>query len=124
MTCEDQASRLLSNAKGRVSKAAAQWNAVSLPLIEECTRSLEHSASDLTEVVRLIKDARIEAPGDIRSAVSDLKKAASRLERLVDASAAFWRLAPGSNANEPLVYESNGAFRPNTGAPESQGMQG
>jgi hypothetical protein len=109
MTCPQDALDRIVLAERRVREAADQWNAVDLSSIGDCVSALERSAADLSDSTELLKTSSTSTGSVIRSKVHDLKKAVFRLERLVDASAAFLRGAPGSGGVDSSLYQAGGS---------------
>ncbi len=110
-------------AEQRVREAADQWNAVDIAAIGHCVSTLECSAMDLNDAAEILKGSSMETGNVIRSKVRDLKKAISRLERLVDASAAFLRGAPGLGSDETGLYQAGGSVLESNLWPISRGTQ-
>ena len=110
-------------AERRVREAADQWNAVDLAAISRCMSALESSAADLSDATEILKTDSTVTGSVIRSTVQDLKKAASRLERLVDASAAFLRGAPGPGGFDTMSYRAGGSVFEVELSPASRGTQ-
>jgi len=124
MTPRHKAIEHIERAEQRVADAADRWNAVDLAAIGSCVSALEASATDLCAAVGILKGLPTGSGSLLRTNVLDLKRAAVRLERLVDASAAFMRSAPGLACDEPALYRADGVIRPVAPPSEASGMQG
>jgi hypothetical protein len=109
MTSEQDALGRIVLAERRVREAADEWNAVDLSAIGQCISALECSVADLSDATEILKVSSTATGSVIRSKVRQLKKEVSRLERLVDASSAFLRGAPGSGADASTVYQAGGS---------------
>ena len=109
MTSEQEALSRIVLAERRVREAADHWNAVDLSVIGDCIIALESSAVDLSNATEILKISSTAKGNVIRSKVRDLKKSVSRLERLVDASAAFLRGAPGPGSDDSRLYRAGGS---------------
>jgi hypothetical protein len=109
MISEQDALGRIVLAERRVREVADQWNAVDLSAVGNCISVLEYSAADLSDATEILKISSTATANVIRSKVHELKKALSRLERLVDASSAFLRGAPGSGGDDPQVYQAGGS---------------
>jgi hypothetical protein len=109
MTPPDSALDRVVQAAERVEKAAGEWNAVDLIEIGECVSALEASAGDLSAAFTVLQGYH-SSPAGLRANLLNLKKSAGRLERLVDASAAFLRSAPGLACDRPVLYQADGAI--------------
>lgn len=123
MTSRPDALGRIVLAERRVTEAADQWNAVDLSVISRCVGTLECSAADLNDATEILKISPTATGSAIRSKVHDLKKAVFRLERLVDASAAFLRGAPGPGADATGLYQADGSVFEEVPASASRGTQ-
>jgi hypothetical protein len=121
MTPPDAARDRVVQAAERVEKAAGEWNAVDFTLIGECVSALEVSAADLSAAFTVLQECRT-SPSGLRANLLNLKRSTGRLERLVDASAAFLRSAPGLACDQPVLYQADGAIC--QAALEMGGVQG
>jgi hypothetical protein len=109
-------------AERRVREAADQWNAVDLSALGHCISVLESSAADLSDATEILKISSTATGSVIRSKVRELKKAVSRLERLVDASSAFLRGAPGPGGDDTRYQAGGSVFEAALSSP-SRGTQ-
>lgn len=138
MTLQRKALGRIMLAQQRVREAADRWNAVDLSAICHCCSALERTVADLRDATEMLKRSPAEVTAAeltpaqqastasrelFRSSLLDLKNAAVRLERLVDASAAFLRSAPGLAGEESGFYQAGGAICRMAPAPEARGMQ-
>jgi len=110
MTRPSSALDRVVQAAERVEEAAGEWNAVDLTVISKCVSALEASAADLSAALTVIQGSDPERhqanPSGLRANLLNLKKSVGRLERLVDASAAFLRSAPGLACDQPVLYHA------------------
>ena len=111
MTPPNPALDRVAEALKRVDNAADDWNAVDLTVIAECVSALQASAADLSAALAILqrpgKTGHGATPaGQVRANVINLQKSVGRLERLVDASAAFLRGAPGLACDQPVLYHA------------------
>jgi hypothetical protein len=88
----------------RLKEAAERWNATDLTSIESCTFSLEQCALELHEMLAAVRRTPQENAADLVAELLDIRNDAARLSRLTDASAAFWRCAPGVSGAEAGFY--------------------
>ena len=123
MTSQDTVLEKITRSEKRVKEAADRWNAVDLAAIAQCFSALEYSASDLSEAVTALKESGVTSRSLVRSNIASLRKAALRLERLVDASAAFVRLAPGLARGDAGLYQPGGSICYSFQPPEARGTQ-
>lgn len=124
MTARNRALDLIVRAERRVKDVADRWNAVDLSRIDSCVSALEASAADLCAADGILKGFPARPGSSFRTSVLDLKKAAVRLERLVDASAAFLRSAPGLACDQPVLYQPGGVIRQVAPPSEAPGLKG
>lgn len=124
MTSQDTVQEKIARSEKRVKEAADRWNAVDLSAISQCLSALEYSATDLSEAVTTLKESAVTSGSLVRSNVASLRIAAFRLERLVDASAAFLRLAPGLDCDGAGFYQSGGSICCSVSPVGMRGIQG
>jgi len=124
MTAQKEVIEHSSQAAHRVSDAAERWDATDLSAVVDCAATLESSAADLTLVLEILRKCPAESGSLLRSHIICLKKSAARLERLVDASSAFLRSAPGVVCENPGFYRAGGSMRPIELLADGQGVQG
>jgi hypothetical protein len=104
--------------------ATELWNAADLPRVRECQETLESVARKMADAESLLRNAPGRGSAKLRPQVLELKTEALRIERLVDASAAFFRAAfPTAGGGSP-VYGSGGHIRVEPAPAGSQGVQG
>jgi hypothetical protein len=100
------------------------WNAVDLSRVQKCQEMLESVARKMADAENLLRNAPGSGSAKLRPRVLELKTEALRIERLVDASAAFFRAAfPAAGGGSP-VYGSGGHLRVEPAPAASQGVQG
>jgi hypothetical protein len=100
------------------------WNAVDLSRVQKCQETLEFVGLKMADAESLLRNAPGSGSAKLRSRVLELKAETLRLERLVDASAAFFRAAfPTAGGGSP-VYGSGGHIRVEQASAASQGVQG
>jgi|SRR5580692_8888323 hypothetical protein len=100
------------------------WNAVDLSRVQKCQEMLESVARKMADAENLLRNAPGSGSAKLRPHVLELKTEALRIERLVDASAAFFRAAfPAAGGGSP-VYGSGGHLRVEPAPAASQGVQG
>lgn len=121
MTSHDKALGRITQAERRVRMTADEWNAVDLAAIFRDVAALECSAEDLRDAAEILKNTPKPDGTPIRSRILELKKSVVRLERLVGASAAFLRSAPGTAREDSGFYQAGGSICPPS--PEARGMQ-
>jgi len=115
----------IREAERLLGAAAEQWNAVDLRAIGNCLSALEYSATSLRAAHRMILQGSPEqAGGPMRTAVIAIRIDAGRLQRLVDASAAFLRGVPGAECADAELYRPGGSTHPIEPVSQSWGMQG
>jgi hypothetical protein len=124
MISQHTAQEKIARSEKRVKDAADRWNAVDLSAISQCLSALEYSATDLSEAVTALKESAVTSRSLVRSNITSLRIAALRLERLVDASAAFLRLAPGLDCDGAGLYQSGGSICCSVLPAGMQGIQG
>lgn len=107
-----------------VKDVADRWNAIDLATLTDFIAGLERSACDLSASLQFLETSPPPPANVIRSAILNLKKDAARIERLVDASAAFLRSAPGLASGHDGIYQAGGAIVPVSLPFEIRGMQG
>jgi hypothetical protein len=123
MKPRNQALDRIVQAEQRVRDVADRWSAVDLSRIGSCVSALEAAATDLCAAKGILKGLPASPGSLLRTSVLDLKKAAVRLERLIDASAAFLRSAPGLACDQPVLYQAGGVIRQMAPPSETPGMQ-
>jgi len=124
MNSQHKAQERIVRAGERIKEAADHWNAVDLSAISHCLSALEYSATDLSEAVTVLKESGPMSGSLVLSNIASLRIAALRLERLVDASAAFFRLAPGSDCDGAGLYQSGGSICCSVSPAGMQGIEG
>ena len=120
MSAQEQIRR----ARDLVRTAADQWDAASLSTIGNSVSALESSVGSLTAAAGIMNGSHEMAGNEMRASLLGLKTDADRLQRLVDASAAFLRGLPGAQSAEVQVYEPGGSARLIVAGPEALGLQG
>jgi hypothetical protein len=111
VTSREKACGAVVSAAQGILGALEDWNAVDLEAIGKCLGSLESSAGQLDNAVKILRESPAEDLSSLHSFALQLKSAALQLERLVDSSAAFLRHAPGLACDEPGTYQVGGSFR-------------
>lgn len=128
MTPPNAALDRVAQAAERVEKAAGEWNAVNLTEIGRCVAALEASAGDLSAALTILQGPGLKGyqatAAGLCGNLLNLKKSVGRLERLVDASAAFLRSAPGLACDQPVLYQPDGVICQVAALSEMGGMQG
>lgn len=124
MTPRNRALDRIVQADQRLKQIAGRWNAVDLSAIGNCVSALEASSTDLCAAAEILKSSPARPGSPLRANVLDLKQSVARLERLVDASAAFLRSAPGLACDQPVLYQAGGVVRQPASFSETPGMQG
>jgi hypothetical protein len=124
MNSQDAALTRVAQAEQHIRKAADAWSAVDMRVIEACIQALETSASDLGAAFDMLQISPAGSGSAFRSNISSLKQGAARLERLVDASAAFLRSIPGLPVEDPGMYRPGGSVHYNAPALDTLGIQG
>jgi hypothetical protein len=109
VTREHQAREQAAAARGRLKEAADRWNATDAASIESCAFSLEQCARELQEMLATVRRGPRENTADLVAELLDIQNGAARLSRLSDASAAFWRCAPGVSGAESGFYGADAA---------------
>ena len=123
MISQYMAQAKIDRSRKRVHDAADCWNAVDLSAISLCLSAMEQSVADLSDAVTILKESPEAAASLVRPDVESLRMAALRLERLVDASAAFLRLTPGTTRDNDGFYQSGGSLCHTASLPEARGTQ-
>jgi hypothetical protein len=124
MKPRNQALDRIVRAERRVKDVADQWSAVDLSRIGSCVSALEAAATDLCAAKGILKGLPASNGSLLRTSVLDLQRAAGRLERLVDASAAFLRSAPGLACDRPVLYQAGGSIHQVAPPSEAPGLKG
>jgi hypothetical protein len=128
MTPPNSALNRVVQAAERVENAAGEWNAVDLTVIGKCVSALEASAGDLSAALTILPGSDLKGyqatRSSLRANLLNLKESVGRLERLVDASAAFLRSAPGLACGQPVLYQADGVICQVAAVSEMGGMQG
>ena len=104
MTPQDQAREQAAGAGRRLKEATDRWNAADLASIESCTFSLEQCALELHEMLDTVRRMPRQNMSILVTELRQIQNDAARLSRLTDASAAFWRCAPGVSGTETGFY--------------------
>lgn len=104
--------------------AAELWNAADLSRAQQCREMLESVAGKMADAESLLRHAPGNGVAELRPQVLELKTEALRIERLVDASAAFLRVAFPTTGGGSPVYSSGGHIRVERASDASQGLQG
>ena len=129
MSLQEPVLESIGECLNELRRAADLWNAVDLSRARQCRETLESVARKMTEAESLLRGELLRGQAGARSAelrprVQELKTEALRIERLVDASAAFFRAAfPTAGGGSP-VYGRGGQIRVEPAAATSQGVQG
>jgi hypothetical protein len=124
MTGEHRLIEHIGEARQSLAAASEQWNAVDLSAIEGCISVLESSAASLTAAFEILQGAPQRPCGSLRAALIGIKEDATRLQRLVDAAAAFLREVPGAGWADVELYQPGGTTRAIRFGSEPWGMQG
>ncbi len=104
--------------------AAGLWNAADLSRAQQCREMLESVARKMADAESMLGNAPGSGSAKLPPQVSELKTEVLRIERLVDASAAFLRVAfPTAGGGSP-VYGAGGLIRVEPAPAASQGVQG
>jgi len=104
VTPQHQAREQAIAAGQRLKEAADRWDATDPASIESCGFSLEQCALELKEMLEAVRRVPCENAADLVAELLDIQNGAARLSRLTDASAAFWRCAPGVSGAETGFY--------------------
>jgi hypothetical protein len=124
MSLREPANGNMGDCLRELQSAADLWNAVDLSRAEQCREMLESVARKMADAERLLRHAPDNGSAELRPHVLELKAEALRIERLVDASAAFLRAAfPTAGGGSP-VYGSGGHIRVDQASAASQGVEG
>jgi len=114
----------ISRARDLIRSAADHWDAADLSIIGNSVSVLESSVASLTAASSLLNSSPEMAGNEMRASLLRLKTDADRLQRLVDASAAFLRGAPGAQSADVELYQPGGSTRLIVTAPDAWGLQG
>ena len=114
----------IRRAQDLVRTAADRWDAVSLPAIGNSVSVLESSVESLTAASGILSAREEMARDEMRASLLGLKTDADRLQRLVDASAAFLRRLPGVQSSDVELYEPGSSLRPIITGPDTWGLEG
>ena len=124
MTPQEQALDSIVQSLKELRLAGTLWNAVDLIRIGQCREMLEVVARKMAEAENLLRSEQGSGSAELRPQVLELKTEARRIERLVDASSAFFRSAfPTAGGGSP-VYGSGGLIRVEPAQAAFQGVQG
>ena len=99
----------IRRARDLVRTAADQWDAASLSAIGNSVSVLESSVGSLTAASKALNGSQEIAGNEMRASLLELKTDADRLQRLVDASAAFLRGLPGAQSSDVELYRPGGS---------------
>ena len=114
----------IRRARDLVRTAADQWDAANLSAIANSVSVLESSVASLAAASEILNSSQ-EMPGnEMRASLLGLKTEADRLQRLVDASAAFLRHLPGGQSADVELYQPGGSTRLIVAEPDAWGLQG
>jgi hypothetical protein len=114
----------IRRARDLVRTAADHWDAASLSAIGNSVSALESSVGSLTAATRILDGSQQMAGNEMRASLLGLKTDADRLQRLVDASAAFLRGLPGAQSSDVELYQPGGSTRLIATEPDTWGLQG
>jgi hypothetical protein len=114
----------IGRARDLVRTAADHWDAASLHSIGNSVSVLESSAGSLTAASEILSGSPETAGNEMRASLLELKTDAKRLQRLVDASAAFLRHLPGAQSAEVELYQPGGSTRLIVTGMDTAGLQG
>jgi hypothetical protein len=120
----DEASEKAGEALEYARQAAGMWNASDRDCVDRTRQTLESAARKAVELESLLRGEQSEIPPNLRPRVLALKAEVRRIERLVDASAAFFRTAFPVIGTESPVYNSGGALTVESRLSGSPGLQG
>jgi hypothetical protein len=123
MTPGHKATERIRQAERRVRAVADGWNSVNLQAIGNCVSALECSAADLSHGIEILRSSPATGGSPFRQDLLDLKRTITRLQRLVDSSAAFLRSAPGLASGDAGVYQAGGSIRYLAPPPVTPGFQ-
>jgi len=108
-----------------VRTAADRWDAADLSNIGSCISVLESSVGSLTAASKMLKEGSPEDTRNLlRTMLAGVRKDANRLQRLVDASAAFLRGVPGTPHAEIAFYRPGGSTQSIDAESGAPGLQG
>jgi hypothetical protein len=114
----------ICRARDLVRTAADHWDASSLSTVGNSVSVLESSVANLAAASEILSDSRELAGHEIRASLLVLKMDVDRLQRLVDASAAFLRHLPGAQSADVELYQSGGSTSLIAMGDDVQGLQG
>jgi hypothetical protein len=101
----------IRRARDLVRSAADQWDPANLSTIGNSVSVLESSVGSLTAASTILHGSPEMAENEMRVSLLGLKADADRLQRLVDASAAFLRGLPGAQSADAGLYQPGGSTR-------------
>jgi hypothetical protein len=81
----------IAHARRSARAALENWNAGDLAQGALCRALLEESVMDLQAIEGRLRSGRAAAPGELRSALLDMKQEIAQVVRVVDAGLAFYR---------------------------------
>ena len=114
----------IRRARDLVKTASDHWDAANLSAIGNSVSVLESSVGSLTAASRILNGSQEMAGNEMQASLLELKTDADRLQRLVDASAAFLRRLPGAQSADVELYQPGGSTRLIVTEPDTWGLQG
>lgn len=114
----------ICRAQDLIRTAADHWDATDLSAIGESASVLESSVGSLAAASRILNASQEITGSEMRASLLGLKADADRLQRLVDASAAFLRYLPGAQSADVELYQPGGSTRLIPAGPDAWGLQG
>jgi hypothetical protein len=114
----------IRQARDLVRTAADHWDAANLSSIGNSVSVLESCVASLTAASKILNGSREMAGNEMRASLLGLRTDADRLQRLVDASAAFLRRLPGAQSADVELYQPGGSTRTIATGPDAWGLQG
>ena len=107
-----------------VRSAADHWDAANLSTIGNSVSVLESSVGSLAAASEILNGSREMAGNEMRASLLGLRMDADRLQRLVDASAAFLHRLPGAQSADVELYQPGGSTRLIVTGADAVGLQG
>ena len=114
----------IRRARDLVKSAADHWDAANLSAIGNSVSVLESSVGSLNSASEIMNGSPEMAGNEMRASLLGLKADADRLQRLVDASAAFLRSLPGAQSVDVELYRPGGSTHLIVTGPDALGLQG
>jgi hypothetical protein len=111
-------------ARNLVKSAAEHWDAANLTTIGNSVSVLESSVASLATASKILNGPQEMDGNEMRASLRGLKTDVDRLQRLVDASAAFLRHLPGAQSEDLELYQPGGSTHMIATGWDSWGLQG